>query len=52
MGTGLPLRVSGKERPKNVPATNVYYPGRRNLLEWLGNETRSGETAGDCQGGT
>ena len=37
-------RVSGKERPKTVRATNVHHPGRRNLHERLGNETRSGET--------
>ena len=46
------LRVSGKERPKTVPATNVHHPGRRNLHERLGTETGSGETAGDCQRGT
>ena len=45
-------RVSGKERPKTVPATNVHHPGRRNLHERLGSETCSGETTGDCQGDT
>ena len=28
----------------------MHHPGCRNLLDLLGNETRSGETAGDCQG--
>ena len=44
-GDAPPLKISGKERPKTVPATNVHHPGRRNLHERLGSETRSGETA-------
>ena len=45
-------RVSGKERDQKLYLQpTCTYPGRRNLHEQLGNETRSGDTAGDCQGG-
>ena len=50
MGTRLPSESPEKRRPKTVPATNVHHPGRHNLHERLGSETRSGETASDCQG--
>ena len=50
--TAPPLGVSGKGDQKLYLQPTCTYPGRRNLHEQLGHETRSGETAGDCQGGT
>ena len=52
VGPRLPLESPEKRDQKLYLQPTCTYPGRHNLREQDGNETRSGETAGDCQGDT